>query len=133
MPAAPDDAVAHSVEACGQEALAAMPAALRDLPRDEVPLRGFDMVGLPALRALLRPGDAIAAPASAATAGAPPDLPGLDRLVDELAAKGTGLVMVMGKGGVGKTTVAAALRRRPGARAAMRCTSAPPIRRRISP
>ena len=38
----------------------------------------------------------------------PPDLPGLDRLVDELAAKGRGLVMVMGKGGVGKTTVAAA-------------------------
>jgi arsenite-transporting ATPase len=36
-------------------------------------------------------------------------MPGLDRLADELAAPGRGLIMVMGKGGVGKTTVAAAL------------------------
>jgi hypothetical protein len=34
---------------------------------------------------------------------------GLDALADELAAAGHGLIMVMGKGGVGKTTVAAAL------------------------
>ena len=33
----------------------------------------------------------------------------LHALVDELAAAGHGLVMVMGKGGVGKTTVAAAI------------------------
>jgi arsenite-transporting ATPase len=33
----------------------------------------------------------------------------LERLVDELAAMGHGLIMVMGKGGVGKTTIAAAL------------------------
>ena len=39
----------------------------------------------------------------------PPDLPGLDRLVDDLAAAGHGLIMVMGKGGVGKTTIAAAI------------------------
>lgn len=33
----------------------------------------------------------------------------LDRLVDQLAASGRGLIMVMGKGGVGKTTIAAAV------------------------
>lgn len=33
----------------------------------------------------------------------------LSRLADELAATGHGLIMVMGKGGVGKTTIAAAL------------------------
>jgi arsenite-transporting ATPase len=33
----------------------------------------------------------------------------MDALADELAAAGHGLIMVMGKGGVGKTTVAAAL------------------------
>ena len=103
----PEDALATSFEALGQDALAAMPEALSALPRDEVPLRGFDMVGLPALRALLRPA-AAAAPPSILAPPSPPDLPGLDRLVDELAAKGSGLVMVMGKGGVGKTTVAAA-------------------------
>ena len=37
------------------------------------------------------------------------DLPGLDELVDELDAAGNGVVMTMGKGGVGKTTLAAAL------------------------
>jgi arsenite/tail-anchored protein-transporting ATPase len=36
------------------------------------------------------------------------DLPDLSRLVDEIAASDRGLVMIMGKGGVGKTTVAAA-------------------------
>lgn len=36
-------------------------------------------------------------------------LQGLDALADELAAAGHGLIMVMGKGGVGKTTVASAL------------------------
>jgi arsenite-transporting ATPase len=36
-------------------------------------------------------------------------LPGLSALADALAAAGHGLIMVMGKGGVGKTTVAAAL------------------------
>ena len=102
-----EDPLAASFEALGRDALAAMPEVLRALPSDEVPLRGFDMVGLPALRALLQPD---AAPASPAILGpsSPPELPGLNRLVDELAAKGSGLVMVMGKGGVGKTTVAAA-------------------------
>ena len=40
------------------------------------------------------------------------DLPGLDALVDELDAAGNGVVMTMGKGGVGKTTLAAAIARR---------------------
>jgi arsenite-transporting ATPase len=41
---------------------------------------------------------------------APPiDVPGLGNLVDELATSDHGLVMAMGKGGVGKTTVAASV------------------------
>ena len=103
----PDDRVAVSMEALGVEALNHLPAALAGLPRDEVPLRAFDTVGLPALRALLggSPGPATPAPATA------PPLPAasLSALTDELAAAGHGLVMVMGKGGVGKTTVAAAI------------------------
>jgi len=50
------DAVACAIEALGQEALDAMPKSLRELPQDQVPLRAFDMVGLPALRALLTAG-----------------------------------------------------------------------------
>ncbi len=37
------------------------------------------------------------------------DAPSLSQLVDEIAADGHGLVMLMGKGGVGKTTLAAAV------------------------
>lgn len=90
------------------EALAAMPASLARLPRDEVPLLAFDMVGLPALRALLKPAAAIPA-LSGDDAPAEIDLPRLSHLVDEIAAGTKGLVMVMGKGGVGKTTIAAAI------------------------
>ena len=103
------DATADAIEALGRQALQDMPDALARLPRDEVPLRPFDTVGLPALRALLG-GTPLPTPAPDAQA-TPPDLPAepLSRLTDELAAVGHGLIMVMGKGGVGKTTIAAAL------------------------
>lgn len=109
---APDtDAVAAAWRARQQVALEALPQALRGLPRTLVPLRGFDMVGLPALRALLDDG-APPAPVRDAAAEGVAELPGvqpLDALVDALARQPHALVMVMGKGGVGKTTIAAAL------------------------
>jgi arsenite-transporting ATPase len=104
-----DDAIAMAIEELGQQAIQAMPETLRALPRSTVPLRAFDMVGLSALRALLS--DEPPAVATDPTPPAPAELPArhLDELVDELAANGRGLIMVMGKGGVGKTTIAAAL------------------------
>jgi arsenite-transporting ATPase len=108
-PSAPGDDIASAIAEAGSIALRTMPDALKALPRDEVPLRGFDMVGLPALRALLRPAEEPAGFSAAPPAVAVPSLPGLDTLVDGLAARGRGLIMVMGKGGVGKTTVAAAV------------------------
>jgi arsenite-transporting ATPase len=104
------DAVACAIEGLGQQALDAMPASLRALPQDRVPLRAFDTVGLPALRALLSSdADPTATPHQVPVAKTSQSLQGLDALADELAAAGHGLIMVMGKGGVGKTTVAAAL------------------------
>jgi arsenite-transporting ATPase len=79
------------------------------LPQDQVPLRAFDTVGLSALRALLTGG---VVPTPNSNPLAPPALKqglGLDALADALAQAGHGLIMVMGKGGVGKTTIAAAL------------------------
>lgn len=105
------DAVARAIEDLGQEALDAMPASLRELPQDCVPLRAFDTVGLPALRALLSSGAGPAnEPSPTLFVEVPGEgFPGLDALADELSAAGHGLIMVMGKGGVGKTTIAAAL------------------------
>ena len=108
--ASPDDAVAAALERLGEQALQGMPAGLAQLPQDRVPLRPFDMVSLGALRALLDPSApapaAHAAPAPAAFGG---EVHSLRDLADELAKASHGLVMVMGKGGVGKTTIAAAL------------------------
>ena len=103
------DAVACAIEALGQQALDGLPAALRALPTDRVPLRPFDTVGLPALRALLLPGAAAVVAQPAVQGREAPTLPGLAVLADDLSQAGHGLIMVMGKGGVGKTTIAAAL------------------------
>ena len=100
------DAIARAWAAQGAAALERLPEGLRGLPRDELPLRPFDIVGLAGLRGLI-------GGRGPAEAAAPrpllPAMPGLPELVDDLAAPGHGLIMVMGKGGVGKTTVAAAI------------------------
>jgi arsenite/tail-anchored protein-transporting ATPase len=103
----PADAVAASMEKLCKDALGSLPPALRDLPQVQVPLRSFDMVGLTALRHVLSP-DTAPEPGTLAPPGEP-DVPRLKALVDALAVSETGLVMVMGKGGVGKTTIAAAI------------------------
>ncbi len=111
------DAVANAIEALGRLALVDLPDTLARLPRDEVPLRAFDTVGLPALRALLG-GTSVRPEPGEGLAGLQPAQPEqrfvltaepLSRMADELAAVGHGLIMVVGKGGVGKTTMAAAL------------------------
>ena len=104
------DATAASLEDQGKRALSDLPTALQALPRDDIPLRPIDMLGVSALRSLLDPAQAMAAltPPYQAVMFAS-DLPPLDRLIDLLAADGRGLIMVMGKGGVGKTTIAAAI------------------------
>lgn len=103
---APDDPVAAALERRGRTALAAMPEALRALPRTDVPLRPFEMLGLAALRAVAGGGEKTE---TVQTVEVLRGLPRLDALVDELAAGEHGLVLVMGKGGVGKTTIAAAI------------------------
>ncbi len=115
----PDDAAANAIEALGREAMAHLPDALAALPRDEVPLRAFNTVGLPALRALLGIADKSIQESGGAQKGlesaartppaTTPPAATLAQLTDELATAGHGLIMVMGKGGVGKTTIAAAL------------------------
>jgi arsenite-transporting ATPase len=100
------DPLAASIQAREQEALAGIPENLKALPTDRVGLKSSNMVGVPALRGLLSSGDV-----PAATSGAALDVPvaPLAALVDGIAAGGHGLIMLMGKGGVGKTTMAAAI------------------------
>jgi arsenite-transporting ATPase len=100
------DLTAVAMEARAHASLVAIPPGLRDLPRIEVPLLPFGLVGIDALRRMGAPGEAsLEAPPLSATSDFHGDR--LEALIEELAAQGKGVVMTMGKGGVGKTTVAA--------------------------
>ena len=109
----PDEAMAHDELAAAigtreRAALAAIAPALAALPRDLIALKAFNLVGLNALQALLDEPPLATANAMAGVQQ-PVAAPTLSMLVDAIAADGHGLVMVMGKGGVGKTTLAAAV------------------------
>ena len=105
----PQDTLAAAIERRGREALEALPPGLAALPRAEAPLRPHNLVGVAALRALARDPDEAGAVTPGTATFTALDLPPLADLADEISRAGHGLVMVMGKGGVGKTTVAAAL------------------------
>jgi arsenite-transporting ATPase len=101
------DPLAAAIYEREQAALSAIPDVLEALPRDLVVLKPFNLVGLDALHQLL-----VDTPPQAAIKVEVPielDEPCLAELVDGIAADGHGLVMLMGKGGVGKTTLAAAI------------------------
>lgn len=102
------DALGAAIYRHEQEALIAMPAVLRDLPTDYLPLKAANLVGVEALSDLFSDrGES--APVTTGTVANSTDLPRLSTLVDEIAKTGHGLVMMMGKGGVGKTTLAASV------------------------
>ena len=121
--ASDSDPVALALEGRGSKALAASASFLARLPVTEVPLRAHNLLGLPALRALASsdPGSSRGNEAPFEGKSEPPHvgcyagytaLPPLDsltKLADEFAQAGRGVIMTMGKGGVGKTTVAAAI------------------------
>lgn len=87
-------------------ALDTMPEALRHLTTDTRSLLPFNLVGVDALRALLSD-----SPVNSPAALEHRDvaLPNLASLINEFEQNGHGLIMLMGKGGVGKTTMAAAI------------------------
>lgn len=101
-----DDSIAVALERRGREALRALPAGLDKLPHVEVPLVPRALIGVDALSRLAR-GDYNGNGGfkhNEVTTSLPGPLSGI---VAELAKRGKGVIMTMGKGGVGKTTVAA--------------------------
>lgn len=102
-----EDPLARAIHRREQAAIAAIPATLTELPCDRIDLADRDIVGIDALDTLF--GDRPVLDATMVDSlPTVPDAP-LAALADELAESGHGLIMCMGKGGVGKTTVAAAL------------------------
>jgi arsenite/tail-anchored protein-transporting ATPase len=103
-----DDPFALALQLRGELAMDEIPETIRELPRTVIPLSRAGVLGLPALRALGT--DLVIASETVLTGS--DDLvlpPTLGQLIDDLAAPGHGVILAMGKGGVGKTTVAAAV------------------------
>ncbi|MEX2465599.1 MAG: arsenical pump-driving ATPase [Gemmatimonadota bacterium] len=102
-----NDATAVAMEVRGRASLETLPPGLAAVPRVDVPLLPFELMGVDTLRRMgNQEGDAARAIASNGE-GPMFDGEALDTLIDDLAGRGKGVVMTMGKGGVGKTTVAA--------------------------
>ena len=103
-----DDVIAVAMQARVATSIATMPPALASLPRSTVPLTAIGIQGIASLRAMASGTEFVSVEKI-------PDAPllrlplGLGSLMDDLAAPGHGVILAMGKGGVGKTTVAAAV------------------------
>ncbi|OYW75677.1 MAG: arsenical pump-driving ATPase [Verrucomicrobia bacterium 12-59-8] len=132
------DVTAYAMQQRGASALNAAGDFIRSMPSYIVPLRSINILGIGGLRVLLS-SDAPAPSSSEAThlsasvrtsiqsapaqreslrtqpaqpaqpVWTPPDMESLESLVTTLEQQGHGVIMTMGKGGVGKTTVAAAI------------------------
>ena len=105
------DAVSTALQQRGVDALDRLPAALKPLPLVEVPLVVPSPLGIEGLRYLANalPGAQPVIPTDLSEVAPILGASTLSELVDDLAKAGSGVVMTMGKGGVGKTTVAAAI------------------------
>lgn len=99
------DALSNSLYEKQQAAISNMPKALKAFPIYIVPLRSYNVTGLENVRALLITDYVPTEPRKLNT----DHIPSLSDVIDELAAEGKRVIFTMGKGGVGKTTVAAAV------------------------
>jgi arsenite-transporting ATPase len=103
------DPAARALEALGREAVHTMPDALARLPRVEVQLLASAPMGVIGLGKVLLGSTGLDADLQVSVRHSHVEAPGLADLIDEIEKSGRGVVMTMGKGGVGKTTVAAAI------------------------
>lgn len=107
---AADDPVAAAMERRCRDALSALPDPLAGFPRTGLALTSHSLLGVAALRGFFQAdGWAVAEEPDSEHITAVPMPPTLMELIDEFALLGRGVVFTMGKGGVGKTTVAAAV------------------------
>lgn len=104
-----DDPIAKSLHERDSNALKEAEGFLSSIPITKVPLQPHNLLGIAPLRALTSQTPPENIPLSDDTVCAIPLTPSFSELVDELEKYGRGVVMTMGKGGVGKTTIAASM------------------------
>lgn len=92
-----------------QQALNNQPAALAALPTAYVPLRSYHMTGIDNIRNLFKADAPL--PVCEPTAEDTAAFGSIEQLIEDLYQTGKRVIFTMGKGGVGKTTLAAAIAR----------------------
>lgn len=100
-----DDDVSESLYNKQQHALANMPIGLNDITSYFVPLRAYNITGMENVRNLLIK-DSLALSDDTLNAS---NIPMLQKVIEDLDVSGKKVIFTMGKGGVGKTTIAAAI------------------------
>jgi arsenite/tail-anchored protein-transporting ATPase len=106
------DQLANAMEAMGREQLGSIPDNLKSLPLRTFPLLPYNVLGIEKLRSLFNPELQQSISESELSKSDIPtqEVKGIGQLVNELCkSQQHGLVMTMGKGGVGKTIAAAAI------------------------
>ena len=102
------DELARALQHRNEAALSSMPESLANIPSIEVPLAGGPLLGPASIRRFLdNPQQLIHTTESMNDDRSHPF--GVADIVDDLAKRENGVVLTMGKGGVGKTTVAASI------------------------
>ncbi|HAX52545.1 arsenical pump-driving ATPase [Muricomes intestini] len=99
------DTLSYSLYEKQQRAMKRIPESLKVLPCYTVPLRAYNVTGLENVRALLEADHVTIRTETLNTI----HVPTLSHVIDELTVNGKRVIFTMGKGGVGKTTVAAAV------------------------
>lgn len=100
-----DDEISKALYDKGQAALAKMPQELQKLPLFYVPLRAYNITGLENVRNLLVQDNFVLSSEKLQSS----EMNNLDAVIDDLYQSGKKVIFTMGKGGVGKTSIAAAI------------------------
>ncbi|TVR86537.1 MAG: arsenical pump-driving ATPase [Saprospirales bacterium] len=106
------DALSQKMEAMAQKQLNEIPEKLQNIPLQTYPLLPYNLLGIEKLRSLLNTElqEKLVADQLTVTSELRYELNGLDQMVEDLTGRqDQGLIMTMGKGGVGKTIAASVL------------------------
>jgi len=99
------DDLSRKISSNQQTAMKNMPEGLRGFKTYTIPLRSYNILGLDKIRAFLHSDDYISADAGSKITNLKP----INELIDDIYATGKKVIFTMGKGGVGKTSVAATI------------------------
>lgn len=106
------DKTAEAMQQRGMDAILSAKQFIQSMPTFKVPLKAINILGVAGLSLLLSTEDGSAGSRfieSASTGPSDPKMESLEQLIDIIEPQGHGVIMTMGKGGVGKTTIAAAI------------------------